>query len=407
MRTLDDLPPGRRLLVRLDLNSPVEDGTVRDNRRFARHAETLAELVAADHRVAVLAHQGRPGRETFVTLADHAALLAEHLGRPVEYVPDTHGEAALAAIRGLDAGEVCLLENVRMTDDELPERPPAEHAGSTLVERLAPEFDAYVDDAFSAAHRSHASLVGFPRRLPAYAGRVMEREYEATTAIADREFDGDVTMVLGGTKPADVARVIDAVADRVDSFLVGGLPGQLFLRARGADVGRATDDDLLAEGWAATDDGARLRDLLARHGDAIRLPTDLAYADDAGERAEVAVEAAAGGRSYRDVGTETLMTFSPTVRASAAVFVKGALGVFEDERFSVGTVGLLEAVADADAFSVIGGGDTSRAVDLYGLDETAFSHVTIAGGAYLRALTGEALPAVEALEAAAADGPSA
>ena len=404
MRTLDELPPGRRLLVRLDLNSPVENGTVRDNRRFARHAETLAELVAADHRIAVLAHQGRPGRETFVRLTDHAALLADHLGHPVEHVPDTCGDEALAAIRGLGPGEVRLLENVRMTDDELPERPPAEHARSELVERLAPEFDAYVDDAFSAAHRSHASLVGFPRRLPAYAGRVMEREYEATTAIADREFDGEVTMALGGTKPADVARVIDAVADRVDEFLVGGVPGQLFLRARGADVGRGTDDDLLAEGWAATDDGDRLRDLLARHGDAIRLPTDLAYADADGDRAEVAVDAAPGDRRYRDVGTETVMEFAPTVRRSAAVFLKGALGVFEDERFSVGTVGLLEAAAGADTFSVIGGGDTSRAVDLYEMDEADFSHVTIAGGAYLQALTGEPLPAVEALEAAADGG---
>ncbi|MFB6161605.1 MAG: phosphoglycerate kinase [Haloferacaceae archaeon] len=398
-RTLDDLSPAQRLLVRLDLNAPVEDGVVRGNRRFARHAETLAELLDDDHRVACLAHQGRPGRDTFVSLEQHADLLAEHLDRPVRYVPDTYGEAALDAVRALEPGEVCLLENARMTDDELPERPAAEHAGSSFVRTLAPEFDAYVNDAYSAAHRSHASLVGFPEVMPAYAGRVMAAEYEANTAIADREFDGEVTMVLGGTKAADVVAVVDALGDRVDQFLLGGLAGELLLRGAGYPVGHDVGGtDLLDEQWART------RETIARvvERDDVVLPTDLAYADDDGDRAEVSV-AAVEEKSvpFRDVGTETLMAYTETVRESAAVFVKGALGVFEDERFSVGTVGVLEAVADTDCFSVVGGGDTSRAIGLYGLDESDFSHVSVAGGAYLRALTGEPLPAVAALKRSA------
>jgi phosphoglycerate kinase len=398
MKTLSDLAPGQRVLVRLDLNSPVEDGEVQDNRRFARHAATLAELAEAGHRVAVLAHQGRPGRDTFVTLEGHADLLAEHLGHPVKYVPDTYGERALAAVADLAPGDVCLLENVRMTDDELPERPATEHAESDLVTTLAPEFDAYVDDAFSAAHRSHASLVGFPLVMPAYAGRVMEAEYEANTAIASREFDGDVTMVLGGTKATDVIEVMDALADRVDRFLLGGVPGELFLRAADYEVGYDVEDTaLFDEQWA--ENGDTVRRVLEEFGDSVLLPADFAYEGDDDGRAEVAVDAIdSKTRPFLDVGTETVMEYGPVVEESAAVFVKGALGVFEDERFSVGTVGVLEAVAEADCFSVVGGGDTSRAIELYGLDESDFSHVSIAGGAYLHALTGASLPAVDALK---------
>ena len=398
MRTLDDLDPGQRVLVRLDLNSPVEDGVVQDNRRFSRHAATVRELLDADHRVVLMAHQGRPGRDTFVSLEEHADILADHVGSEVQFVADTYGEEALAAIRSLGAGEALLLENVRMTDDELPEADPEDHADSEFVRTLAPEFDAYVNDAYSAAHRRHASLVGFPLRLPAYAGRVMQTEYEANTAIAEREFDGPVTMVVGGTKVADVVDVMEALGGRVDRFCLGGVAGELFLRAAGHRVGYDVDDADRFDGqWA--ENGETIEALLEERGDEIELAVDLAYEDDDGERAEIEVAAIdEKEESYLDVGTETVDEYADRVRDSAAVFVKGALGVFEDERFAAGTVGVLEAIAETDCFSVVGGGDTSRAIEMYGLDEDDFSHVSIAGGAYIRALTGESLPAVELLE---------
>ena len=403
MLTLDDLPAGQRLLVRLDLNTAVENGEARPNRRFARHAETLARLHDDGHAVCALAHQGRPGGDDFTTLEAHADLLADSLGAPVEYVPDTHGDEALAAIRALDPGEVLLLENVRMAEDELADRTPAEHAESVFVRTLAPEFDAYVNDAYSVAHREHASTVGFSAVLPAYAGLVMVTEYEANRAVAEREFDGPVTVVLGGAKATDVIRAMDALAEKVDTFLLGGIAGELALRAEGHPVGHDLPGmDLFDDQWAAV--GDELERVLDAHGDAIRLPTDLAYLDD-DRRAEAGVdEIAEKTVAYQDVGTETLMHYAPVMRDSAAVFLKGALGVFEDERFSVGTVGVLDAVADTDCFSVVGGGDTSRAVDLYDLDPADFDHLSIAGGAYLRALTGEPLPAVEALDRAEAAG---
>jgi len=403
-KTLDDIGTGKRVLVRLDLNSPVEDGIVKDNRRFARHARTVRELVETGHRVVVMAHQGRPGRESFVSLDQHADLLAEYVESPVAFVDDVCGEAAVDAVRSLDAGEVLMLENVRMCDDELPEKPPEEHANSEFVRTLAPEFDCYVDDAYSVAHRSHASIVGFPLVLPSYAGRVMVAEYEANTSIANREFDGPVTMVLGGAKATDVIDVMSALDEAIDHYLLGGIVGELFLRAAGYDVGYDVGDgELYDHQWEANEE--RIRELLAARGDRITLPLDLAYERD-DERAEIPVADVEKVQPLLDVGSRTVDRYGDVIEDSAAVFVKGALGVFEDERFADGTVGILETIATTDCFSVIGGGDTSRAIELYGLDEGYFSHVSIAGGAYVRALTGQSLPGVEVLTRDEETGPA-
>ncbi|MFC5367885.1 phosphoglycerate kinase [Salinirubrum litoreum] len=398
-KTLDDLPDDQCVLVRLDLNSPVEDGKPQDNRRFQRHARTVRELMETGHRVVLMAHQGRPGRDDFISLEGHADILAEHVGHDVGFVADTYGEEALAAIDALEPGEALLLENTRMCDDELPEKEPEAHADSEFVQTLSGHVDAYVNDAYSAAHRAHASLVGFPLVLPAYAGRVMETEYEANTAIAEKEFDGQVTMVVGGTKATDVIDVMHAIGDKVDTFCMGGIAGELFLRADGAPVGFDLDPeaDLYDSQWDANHE--TIESLIDERGDGIRLATDLAYEADDGDRAEVRVaDVDEKDESYLDIGTETVESYEPIIRESDAVFVKGALGVFEDERFSTGTVGVLEAIAETDCFSVVGGGDTSRAIEMYGLSEDDFSHVSIAGGAYIRALTGDSLIGVEVLQ---------
>ncbi|MFB6218398.1 MAG: phosphoglycerate kinase, partial [Halobacteriaceae archaeon] len=261
---------------------------------------------------------------------------------------------------------------------------------------LAPAFDAYVNDAYSAAHRAHASLVGFPVVMDAYAGPVMAAEYEHTTAVRDREFDGHVAMVLGGTKADDLVAVMEGVRETVDTYLMGGVIAELFLRARGEDVGYdAGGTDLFDEQWAANE--ATIRELAEAYGDDIRLPADLARAAD-GERVEERVADIEKAAPYLDVGSDTADAYREVIEDSAAVFVKGALGVFEEELFSHGTVAVLSAIADADCFSVVGGGDTARAVDLYDIGEANFSHVSIAGGAYVRALAGQELPAVAALD---------
>ena len=397
-KTLDDLEPDKRVLVRLDLNSPVEDGEVQDNRRFERHAETVRELAEAGHRVVLMAHQGRPGDDDFVSLDQHADILAEHVGRDVSFVADTDGDDAIEAIESLASGEILLLENTRMCEDELPEEHPDDKAKTEFVQTLAPLFDAYVNDAYSAAHRSHASLVGFPLELPAYAGRVMETEYEANSAIATREFDGRVTMVVGGTKATDVIDVMNNLGGKVDRFLLGGIAGELFLRAAGHDVGFDVGEmDLFDDQWEENHE--TIESLLDERGDQISLAVDLAYEDESDERAEISVEDIdEKDKGYLDIGSDTVAEYDPVIRDSEAVFVKGALGLFEDERFSNGTVGVLEAISETECFSVVGGGDTSRAIEMYGLDEDDFGHVSIAGGAYIRALTGASLVGVEMLE---------
>ncbi|MFK5603554.1 phosphoglycerate kinase [Haloferax volcanii] len=397
-KTLDDLDPEQRVLVRLDLNSPVEDGEVQDNRRFDRHAETIRELAEAGHRVVLMAHQGRPGGDDFVSLEQHADILASHIDRDVGFVADTYGDDAIAAIDALEAGDVLLLENTRMCDEELPEEDPEVKADTEFVRTLAEHVDAYVNDAYSAAHRSHASLVGFPLVLPAYAGRVMETEYEANSSIATREFDGQVTMVVGGTKATDVIDVMNNLGDKVDQFLLGGIAGELFLRAAGNDVGFDLDGmDFFDDQWEANRE--TIESLLDERGDQIKLAVDLAYEDETDDRGEIAVaNITEKDRAYLDVGSMTVDEYDPIIRDSEAVFVKGALGLFEDERFAVGTTGVLRAIAETDCFSVVGGGDTSRAIGMYGMDEGDFGHVSIAGGAYIRALTGAPLAGVEALK---------
>lgn len=394
--TIDDLEPGQRLLVRIDVNVPVTDGVVQDDRRFTRHADTLLELLDCDHAIVLLAHQGRPGRETFVSLEQHADILTRYLERAVDFVPDTFGEEALTAIDRLESGDVLLLENVRMCDGELPEEDPEIKAETELVQTLAPAFDAYVDDAYSVAHRSHASIVGFPRVMDAYAGRVMEHEYTANTAIRERSFDGTVTLVLGGTKAEDSIPVIEQVDETADQFCLGGVIGELFLRADGHEVGYDIEGTKLFDHqWEAHQE--TIERVLEEDGDRLHLPRDLAY-DDNGERAETPVEGITKETSYFDIGSETAGRYADLVTESEAVFVKGALGVFEDKRFADGTIEVLSAIADTECFSVVGGGDTAHAIELYGLDEDDFSRVSIAGGAYVRALTGDPLIGVEVLE---------
>lgn len=396
-RTIEELTPGTTVLTRVDLNSPVIDDEVQDNPRFGRHAETISRLADDGKRVVAMSHQGRPGSDDFVSLDAHARILESYLDRSVAFCPEPFGKEATAAISSLESGDVLLLDNVRMADEEMLDRTPEEHAQSDFVRSLAPLADAYVGDAYSAAHRAHASIVGLPVAIDdVFAGPVMDAEYKSNTSIVSRTFDGDVVMVLGGTKADDLIRVIEGVSERVDAFLLGGVIGELCLRAEGYDVGFDIDGtDIFDDIWA--DQHEEIADLLGAHGDRFVLPEDLAFEGPEGDRQERPVAGIEKTESYLDIGSETAEQFAETVADASAVFVKGAVGVFEDERFCRGTVRVLEAIGQSDGFSVVGGGDTSRAIDLYDLDPANYDHVSIAGGAYVRALAGEPLPGVEVL----------
>lgn len=394
LRTLDDLTAsGQRLGVRVDINSPLEAGALADDARLRAHVETLSELARKGARVAVLAHQGRPGGEAYATLESHAARLDELLEYPVAYVDGTFSRDAREAIRALDPGELVVLENTRFYAEEYMEFTPARAAETFLVAKLAPALDGFVNDAFAAAHRSHPSLVGFPACLPSYAGRVMERELAILGEITAR--DRPRVYFLGGAKVTDSLRVVENVLERdvADTVLTGGLVGNVFLFASGIDLGDASADAIEERDvWTAVD---RAGDLLETYGDRIQTPRDVAIERD-GERRELTVGELppAPNEPALDVGPATIDAYTARLEAAGTAILNGPAGVYEKPAFAEGTRGIYQA-ATAAGYSIIGGGDTAAA--LRQLDITDFDHRSTGGGAALRLLCGDSLPAVEAL----------
>jgi phosphoglycerate kinase len=395
IQTLDDLAvQGTTLGVRIDINSPLaDDGGLADDARLRAHVETLSELLDRGGRVAVLAHQGRPGGDEFRDLRPHAERLDELLDAPVEYSDATFSGDARRAVENLGDGEAVVLENTRFYSEEYMQF-LADRAGRTeLVDKLVPALDAYVNDAFAAAHRSQPSIVGFPARVPGYAGRVMEAELDV---LGDIEGTPEPrTYVIGGAKVPDSMAVVESVLERgiADEVLTTGVVANVFLLADGTDLGDVSADFVYDQGY--WDEIDRAADLLDEYGDRIHLPEDLAVERD-GERHEVAVGdlPPEEGEAAMDVGAATVETYAEVVRDLGTVVLNGPAGVFEDETFARGTRDLFETATEAE-YSIVGGGDTAAAIRKFGIE--GFDHVSTGGGAALNMLTGEELPAVEAL----------
>lgn len=391
MQTIDDIEPGTTL-TRIDINAPVVDGTVRDNKRFERHAETLERLAQACHAVPVLAHQGRPGRKDFTTLEQHAAILDEKIDAPVQYHDALHSQQTREAIKNLEAGEILVLENVRFSSEELTCQDPKAHAETILVNTLSAVVDQYMNDAFSTAHRPHASLTGFAPKLDTYAGPVMDEEVSYTTQLRDKN-TGNTVMLVGGSKPADIVPVMDHCCqhDDVDTFLLGGVIGKLYRQEQGHTVG---EDSLLDD--VDDDIRAKVQTLASEYGDRIEAPRDFAKENDG--RVSVPLDNTDTETTYLDIGDKTIKEYQDYIDEADTVFVKGAPGVFEEPSFARGTQRLLSTIADTDGFTVVGGGDTANALKQLGISDKHFDHVSIAGGAYIKSLIGEDLAAVQALE---------
>ncbi len=395
IQTLDDLAvQGTTLGVRIDINSPLTDsGSLADDARLMAHVDTLSELLERDGKVAILAHQGRPGSDDFASLSAHAERLNELLPYPISHCDGTFSAEARRAVENLREGEAVVLENTRFYSEEYMEFPAEKAANTHLVDRLSPVLDAYINDAFAAAHRSQPSLVGFPTRLPGYAGRVMEREVDVLGDIEGTPRSR--TYVVGGAKVSDSIAVARNVLERdlADHILTVGVVGNVFLFADGADLGDASADFIHEQGyWDYIDDAA---ELLEAYGDRIHLPEDTAVERD-GERVELTREEfpPKEDEAAMDIGGETMAAYSEILRESGTVILNGPAGVFEDETFANGTRELYAEAANAE-FSIIGGGDTAAAIRKFDLD--GFDHVSTGGGACLRMLTGEPLPALQAL----------
>ncbi|MDL0127250.1 phosphoglycerate kinase [Halobacterium salinarum] len=395
IRTLDDLAAANRAIgVRVDINSPLTAaGGLADDARLRAHVDTLAELLAADARVAVLAHQGRPGGDEFARLERHADRLDALLDAPVSYCDATFSTGARDAVADLAPGEAVVLENTRFYSEEYMTFAPERAADTALVDGLAPALDAYVNDAFAAAHRSQPSLVGFPEVLPSYAGRVMEAELDALSGVADTPTPR--TYVVGGAKVPDSVEVAAHALSHglADNVLVTGVVANVFLAATGVDLGRASTDFIHERDYGT--EIARAADLLAAHNDALHLPVDVAVERD-GARCELSTDALppAGDEAVCDIGSDTVDAYADVLADSETVVVNGPAGVFEDDLFADGTRGVFGAASEVE-HSIVGGGDTAAAIRRF--DITGFDHVSTGGGAAINLLTDADLPAVAAL----------
>ncbi|MFC7227187.1 phosphoglycerate kinase [Salinirubellus salinus] len=392
IRTLSDLDAsGAAVGVRVDINSPLGDGGLADDARIRAHLDTLSELLERDARVAILAHQGRPGGDDFADLSAHAERLDELLDGSVGYCDATFSADARAEVRALALGEAVVLENTRFYSEEYMEFDPADAADTFLVRRLAPVFDAYVNDAFAAAHRSQPSLVGFPARLPAYAGRVMERELDVLGNVS--ESPTPRVYLLGGAKVDDSLTVARSVLERglADDILAAGIVGNAFLLASGVRLGAASAAVVNERSSEAVQQAGELLD---DFGARIHLPRDVAV-ERGGERVELDVDDLPTTEAAMDVGAKTVSHFAELLEEAGTAVLNGPAGVFEDENFAFGTRELYESATRAE-HSIVGGGDTAAALRRLGIE--GFSHVSTGGGACLSMLTGDTLPAVDALD---------
>ncbi len=400
VRTLTDLlaegVSGRGVLVRSDFNVPLEDGVITDPGRILASVPTLKKLVEAGAKVIVTAHLGRPdgAPDPAFSLAPVAARLSEELGRNVQLAGDVVGSDALARAEGLTDGDVLLLENVRF-DPRETSKDEAERGklAAALVE-LVGDDGAFVSDGFGVVHRKQASVYDLAKLLPAYAGDLVATEVEVLARITT-EVEHPYAVVLGGSKVSDKLAVIEALAPKVDTLVIGGGMAFTFIKAQGSPVG----DSLLQEDMIDT-----CKDLLHRFGDVIHLPHDIVVADAFAADADTSIALTNEGFTQGmglDIGPGTVERFSTVLRGAKTIFWNGPMGVFEFEKFATGTRGVAEAIvaATADgAFSVVGGGDSAAAVRSFGLPDDAFSHISTGGGASLEYLEGKELPGLAVLE---------
>ncbi|MQA76958.1 MAG: phosphoglycerate kinase [Streptosporangiales bacterium] len=394
MRGIDDLDvSGRRILVRSDLNVPLEGDRITDDGRVRASVPTIRTLLDRGARVVVCAHLGRPKGEVRpeLSLAPVARRLAELLGTEVAFAGDVVGDDAKAKVNGLGDGRVALLENLRFEAAETS-KDDAERAA--FADRLAAFAEAYVGDGFGAVHRKHASVYDVPERLPHAAGGLVLAEVEVLrrlTSAPERPY----VVVLGGAKVSDKLGVVEGVLDAADRLIVGGGMAYTFLRAQGHEVGRSlleADQVDAVRGYL---------ELAEKKGVEVVLPVDVVSVEELAEGAESAVvasDAIPADREGVDIGPATARLFAEKLADARTVFWNGPMGVFEIEQFAVGTKAVAQALTEVDGLTVVGGGDSAAAVRALGFTDDRFGHISTGGGASLEYLEGKTLPGLAVLE---------
>ena len=393
IHTIDDFDVrGKTVLCRVDINQPIdhEHDCLKSTHRVQACTPTIKELSDKGAKVVLLAHQGSDIEyKNFYTTRPHAGVLTELLGREVKWIEDVCGPTAREAIKGMQDGEIILLDNVRFCSEEQTlfelklKLTHEQQAKTQVVSKLAPLADLYVCDAFAAAHRDQPTLCGFEQLLPSAMGRLFEKEYCVISELMESPARPCV-FVLGGAKVADAFLMMETVlsSDVADQVLTGGLVGNILLAAAGRDIGEASLAFIQKEGYGEYIESSR--PLLAKYADRIRLPEDLVYAHG----------------MAMDIGMKTAIEYQKIIREAKTVFVNGPMGVFENPETETGTRMIWDALGDTKAYTVVGGGDSVTATKKYGKTQSV-DYLCTGGGALIRFLTGEELPVVRALRRAA------
>jgi phosphoglycerate kinase len=408
INTIDDFNVrGKTVLLRVDINEPVdkEKNRLKDLTRIEGCIPTIKELSDKGAKVVILAHQGSDIEyQSYYDLSLHAQVIHELTGKPLEFVPDVCGPYAQKKINELNEGEIILLDNVRFMAEEMTlfetklNLTFEQQAQTLVVRKLAPLADLYVCDAFAAAHRSQPTLVGFQQVLPSAMGRLFEKEY---TIISDilKSPKRPCVFVLGGAKIQDAFLMMDKVLKEgtADLVLTGGLVANIVMVAKDIDIGKASEDFIYKKNLGECIDMAR--QILYAYGDKILTPVDFAYVED-DVRHEVAVGDIPQDKLLIDIGAKTIARFEQIIHEAGTVFMNGPMGVFEKKPSEAGTKAIWEAAADTKGYSVIGGGDSVAAANLFGVSDQ-IGYICTGGGALVRFLSGEELPVVKALKGAA------
>ncbi len=399
-KTLDDFDvKDKVVLVRVDFNSEIDPTTkkVASDVRISAHGKsTIKELSDKGAKTVILAHQGRRGDPDFTSLKGHADILSQVIGKPVQFVDDIFGDKAKTAIKNLQAGQILVLDNVRGFAQETKEGTPEQHAKTELVQNLAPLADLFVNDAFAAAHRAHVSMVGFTAVLPSAAGRIMERELKSLSRAVE-ESEHPCIYVMGGAKADDSLEISRYVLGKgvADYILTGGVVAQVFLAAKGVNLGEPNMALLEKKELNSLIPG--IKALMEQYPKQIVLPDDVAV-NSAGKRVEINVNQLPSEYPIFDIGTNTMANYMRVLAAARSIVLSGPMGVYENPEFSEGTRKVFQAIADnKDAFSLAGGGHTISALQEFSLSDK-ISYVSTAGGALIEFLMGKKLPGVTALE---------
>lgn len=406
--TIDDLDVrDRTVLLRVDINSPIDrnTGLIADDNRLNKSLPTIGDLAEAGAKVVIIAHQGDTlDYHNLVSMREHADQLTAKLGRSVAFIDDVAGPAARAAIGALEAGDILLLENIRILTEEVSTFESAvklsagEMTQTYLVRNLAPLMDLYVNDAFAAAHRNAPSMVAFQELLPTAGGRLFVDEITALSDVAE-DPNRPCVFLLGGLKISDAFSMMEKVLGdgTADTVLTSGITANVMLLAQGIDLGAPSTAFITDRGLQSFVPQAA--EWLDSYGDRIHVPVDLAFDDD-GTRREVAVAELPIGELLIDIGGRTAAAYQDVIQSAATIFVNGPAGMYESAAGEFGTRALWEAVATSAGHSVIGGGDTVASARRF-VDVSQINFVSTGGGALVRFLSGQKLPLLEAMQRAA------